>query len=234
MKAVVLAGGLGTRLQPYTLLLPKPMLPLGDKPILERMMEWLKENGIRDIIVAVGYMRKVIESYFGDGREFGVRIRYARSDRPLGTAGQLRTAGRMLDERFVLVYGDVLLEADLKPMIDFHSSHGAVATMMLMYYKAKLKYGLIETDEAGRIREWREKPEVGGWINVGCYVMEPVFLKYIPSDVPYGMDDAFRNAIKVGEPIYAYKSDGRFLDIGDRRSYREAYREFLKRMGRIP
>lgn len=231
---MVLAGGLGVRLRPYTLFAPKPMLPLGDRPLLEHTIEWLKSQGITDVIIATGYMGKVIEDYFGDGSDLGVRIEYARSRRPLGTAGQLKTAEHMIEGRFVLLYGDVLPRADLRPMLEFHESKGALATMMLMKYYTRIKYGLVEAADDGRLLRWNEKPEVGGWVNVGCYVMEKGFLRYIPSGVPYGMDAAFRSAMEAGEPIYAYRSEGTFIDIGDRESYLRANREFLREMREIP
>ncbi|MGC8556286.1 MAG: nucleotidyltransferase family protein [Conexivisphaera sp.] len=231
---MILAGGLGVRLRPYTLLAPKPMLPLGDRPLLEHMIEWLKGQGITEFVIAVSYMRKTIEDYFGDGSDLGVRIEYARSRRPMGTAGQLKAAEGMIDGRFVLLYGDVLPRADIRPMLDFHERMGALATMMLMRYYTKIRYGLVETAEDGRLLRWSEKPEVGGWVNVGCYVMEREFLRYIPPGVPYGMDAAFQAAMSAGEPIYAYRSEGTFVDIGDRASYMRANREFLKEMGEIP
>ncbi len=234
MKAVILAGGLGVRLRPYTLLAPKPMLPLGDRPLLEHMIEWLKSQGITEFVIAVGYMRKAIEDYFEDGSDLGVRIEYARSKRPMGTAGQLKTAEHLIDGRFVLLYGDVLPRTDLRPMLDFHGRTGALATMMLMKYYTRIRYGLVDAAEDGRLLRWSEKPEVGGWVNVGCYVMEREFLRYIPDGVPYGMDAAFRAAMDAGEPVYAYKSEGEFVDIGDRESYLRASREFLREMGEIP
>lgn len=231
---MILAGGLGTRLQPYTFFLPKPMLPLGDKPVLEHIIEWLKSQGVRDIVISVSYFRRVIEEYFGDGSEFGVRIQYARSNKPLGTAGQLKAAQHMINDRFITIYGDVLVRAEIKPMLDYHVEKKALATMMLMEHKVRLRYGIIETNEEGRVVSWREKPEVGGWVNVGCYIMEPRFLEYIPGGRVYGMDLAFNEAVKAGEPVYAFKARGTFIDIGDKRSYVEANRMFIASMGRIP
>ena len=120
MKAVILAGGLGTRLRPYTKSLPKPMLPLGGKPILEYEIEWLKKNGIKEIIVCVSYLRKKIENYFGDGRKFGIKIEYAISNKPLATAGQLKTAEKFIDDTFVCLYGDSIYNFSLRNMISYH------------------------------------------------------------------------------------------------------------------
>ena len=120
MKAVILAGGLGTRLRPYTKSLPKPMLPLGKKPILEYEIEWIKKNGIKEIVICVSYLRKKIENYFGDGSKFGVKIEYAISSKPLGDAGQLKTAQKFIDDTFVCVYGDSLFDFNLRKMITEH------------------------------------------------------------------------------------------------------------------
>ncbi len=134
MKAIILAGGLGTRLQPYTFFIPKPMLPLGNKPLLEHIIEWLKndENNFDDIIICVSYLHRTIEDYFEDGKRFGIRIEYARSDRPLATAGQLLTAKKFIDDRFVCVYGDSIYEFPLTEMINEHDRLGAFISMALV------------------------------------------------------------------------------------------------------
>lgn len=233
MQAVILAGGLGTRLRPYTLLVPKPMLPVGPKPILEHILEWLKENGVTDIVISTGYLGKMIQEYFGKGRDWGVNIEYATSPRPLGTAGQLKAAEAKIRGRFVCIYGDALLEMDLRKLIEFHVSHRAVATMALMKYSTDLKYGFMETDEEGRLTEWEEKPRISGYINVGCFVMEKAFLRFIPPGEMYGMDVTFKEAMKKGARVYGLRMEGHFTDIGDRRSYREANDAFVEKMGKV-
>jgi len=224
---------LGTRLRPYTFLLPKPMLPVGPKPIMEHILEWLKTAGITDIVVSTGYLGKMLQEYFGDGSEWGVKILYATSPHPLGTAGQLKAAEAKLKGRFVCVYGDALLEFDLRRALDFHAAKRATATMVLMKYSAEMKYGFMETDKDGRLTEWKEKPTFSGYINVGCYVMEKAFLRYIPSGRIYEMNDAFREAKEDGAALYAIKVDGSFLDIGDRKSYREANELYTRNMGEV-
>ncbi len=232
IQAVVLAGGLGTRLRPYTLFLPKPMLPLGDKPVLEHTLEWLKKNGVSDIVLCVGYLRRVIEDYFKDGEEFGVKISYARGNRPLGIAGQLKTARPFLNGTFICLYADMIFDFPLRAVVDFHVRRRALATIVVMPYKTTLRYGFVDLDEKGSVKDWREKPEVSGLINVGCYVMEPRFLEYIPSAM-VSMDGAFRTALKSGELICAYRGKGDFIDIGDRRAYTSASERFLERLGKI-
>jgi mannose-1-phosphate guanylyltransferase len=232
LKAVVLAGGLGTRLRPYTYLLPKPMLPVGSKPILEHIVEWLKDSGVKDIVIATGYLGRMIREYLGDGSELGVSIQYATSHRPLGTAGQLKSAEDKLSQTFVCVYGDALLRFDLAKALEFHNERKSVATMILMKYSTELKYGFIETDRTGRLTEWKEKPSISGYINVGCFVMEKKFLRNIPEDTPFEMDAAFKKAKARGERLFGYRAEGGFLDIGDRKAYLEANREYQERAGR--
>jgi mannose-1-phosphate guanylyltransferase len=233
VQAVVLAGGLGTRLRPYTYLVPKPMLPVGSKPILEHILEWLKENGVVNVVVSTGYLGKVIQEYFGTGRDRGMRIAYAASPKPLGTAGQLKAAEGKIRGRFVCVYGDALLEMDLRHLVEFHAKHRAIATMALMKYEAEMKYGFMETDGEGRLTEWREKPMISGYINVGCIVMEKEFLRFIPPSQMYGMKETFEEAMKKGARLYGLRVEGRFIDIGDRKAYVEANETFVKRMGRV-
>src|ERR687893_423224 len=152
MKAIILAGGLGTRLQPYTFFIPKPMLPLGNKPLLEHIVDLLrnstrrgsKEQRIDHIILCVSYLHRIIEDYFEDGGRFGLKIDYARADRPLATAGQLKTAEKMLDETFVCVYGDSVYEFALSKMICEHRRSNAFLSMALLPYRTNLKYGFID------------------------------------------------------------------------------------------
>jgi len=209
------------------------MLPVGPKPILEHIIEWLKQNGITDVVISTGYLGKMIREYFGSGREWGVRIEYATSPHPLGTAGQLKAAESKIRGRFVCVYGDAILEMNLRKVIEFHASHKAVATMALMKYSTALKYGFMETDEDGRLTEWREKPTISGYINVGCFVMEKSFLRFIPAAEMYGMDKTFQEAMRKGAKVYGVRVEGQFTDIGDRRSYVEANDAFVKKMGKV-
>ena len=233
LQAVILAGGLGTRLRPYTFLLPKPMLPVGPKPILEHILEWLKGNGVSDVVVSTGYLGKMVSDYFGNGSEFGVHLTYATSPHPLGTAGQLKAAEEKIRGRFVCLYGDALLSFDLRKALEFHENKKASATMILMKYSTELKYGFMDTDKEGRLMKWKEKPKISGYINVGCYIMEKRFLRNIPPGRMYGMRETFDEARTKGERVFALKVDGEFIDVGDRRSYREANDQFIKKMGKV-
>jgi len=209
------------------------MLPLAEKPVLQYTIEWLRRSGLEDLVISVGYLRRVIEDYFQGGEEFGVRIVYVRLKEPLGTAGQLKEAEEHLNSPFLCIYGDSVYDFDLKDVIAYHRERRALATMVLKRYKTALKYGFIDTCADGAVKSWREKPEFEGLINIGCYVMEPEFLNYIPKGKMYGMDTAFRRAVEAGERVYGYVTEGEFIDIGDVESYEEANRLFTSRLGKI-
>ena len=234
------------------------MLPLGNKPLLEHIIEWvtsgnnnsntISKGKIDHIILCVSYLHRTIEDYFEDGGRFGIKIDYARSDRPLATAGQLKTAEKFLDETFVCLYGDAVYEFDLDKMIAEHKSSKALISMALLSYKTNLRYGFIDINDGkegagekqqekqrqrNRVISWREKPEVRGLINIGCYVMEPEFLKLVPKSSAFGMDDAVRKALEQNRLVKGFKIESGFIDIGDKKSYLEAYKKYVKKLGKI-
>ncbi len=233
MKAVILTGGLGTRLQPYTLFVPKPMLPLGDKPLLEHSINWLKKNNIKSIVLCVSYLRKNIQDYFQDGEEFGVNIEYAVSNKPLATAGQLKSAEEFIDDSFVCMYGDSIFNFDLKGMIKKHQKSKSFITMCLYEYKFRLPYGVIDTDKKGIVTKWGEKPEITSNINTGCYVMEPKTFSLIPNNIPYGMDKVILKAMSKKKKVNSFLIKKGFTDVGDMPSYEKAYKEFKEKLGKI-
>ncbi len=229
MKAVILAGGLGTRLRPYTKSLPKPMLPLGGKPILEYEIEWVRKNGIKEIVLCVSYLRNKIEDYFGDGKKFGVKIEYAISKKPLATAGQLKTAEKFIDDTFVCLYGDSIYNFSLRNMMKHHKKSKANVTMSLFDYRFNLKYGVIDTKKSGQVTAWNEKPEFSAKINIGCYVMEPDVLKLIPKNKEYGMDDVIRKVLSNKKKVSSVISKKGFIDIGDKETYEKTNEEYSKK-----
>src|SRR5579875_738290 len=234
-KAVILAGGMGTRLQPYTFFVPKPLLPLGDKPLIEHLILWLKKYGVNDFVISVSYLRKMIETYLGTGSDLGVKVRFVRSPNPLGISGQLMNAKDEVKSTFYLLYGDSVFDFDIRRMLSAHRKSRATLTMGLMHYKEKIPYGIIETNEKdGTVLSWREKPEVGGLINVGCYVAEPRIFEYIPKGKMYGFDSVVRDMMRSGEKISSYVIEGQdFMDIGDEKSYKRVYEIFLQRIGKV-
>lgn len=230
MKGVILAGGLGTRLRPFTFFAPKVMLPVGDRTIIERVIEWMANNGIREIIIATGYLHHVIESYLGDGNrlDLDIRLEYVRSKRPMSTGGQLKTVEDKIDGTFLLSYGDVLTNMSLEPVVSLHKKKKATATIVTKKHRFSLRFGVIDIDDEGRVLKWLEKPVIERDVNTGIYLMEPKVFDYIDKGEVISMDVVFRRMLEAGEKIYAYRSKADFIDIGDMESYMEAVEEYTR------
>ena len=232
MKAIILAGGLGTRLRPLTNNKPKPMLPIGEKPILEHLIDWTKRGGIKSIVLCVSYLRESIEDYFGEGDKFGVNIEYAISKKPLATAGQLKTAEEFIEDDFVCMYGDSIFNFSLKSMIKQHSVKKSFVTMSLNEYKTTLPYGVIETSKKGKVVSWNEKPEIKANVNMGCYVMNSKVFNLIPKNKLYGMDDVIKKAMN-NETVNGFITKKGFIDIGNKESYKQACDEYEKKQEKL-
>ena len=189
MKAVVMAGGEGTRLRPLTSNQPKPMVPIVGKPCMEHILELLGRNGFDDVIVTLAFMPQSIRSYFGDGESLGLSIGYSVEESPLGTAGSVRLASGKLDDTVLVISGDALCDIDLAQLVEFHKERGAAVTIGLKSVENPLEFGIVVTDEDGRIERFLEKPSWGqvfsDTINTGIYVLEPEVLKHVPTDRPY-------------------------------------------------
>ena len=233
MKAVILAGGLGTRLRPLTNNKPKPMLPVGEKPILEHLIEWTKKGGVKSIVICVSYLRKSIEDYFEDGSKFGVKIEYAISNKPLATAGQLKTAEELIDDDFVCMYGDSIFNFSLKNMIKQHVTKKSFVTMSLNEFKTNLPYVVIETSNNGKVTSWNEKPEIKGNVKKGCYVMNPNIFDLIPKNKAYGMDDVIKKAMKKKQAVNSFITKKGFTDIGNKESYKQACDEYERKQEKL-
>ena len=233
MKAVILAGGLGTRLRPLTISKPKPMLPVGEKPILEHLIEWTKKGGVKSIVICVSYLRKSIEDYFEDGSKFGVKIEYAISNKPLATAGQLKTAEKFIDDDFVCMYGDSIFNFSLRSMIKQHVMKKSFVTMSLNEYKTNLPYGVIETSKNGKVVSWNEKPEIKANVNMGCYAMNPNIFDLIPKNKAYGMDDVIKKAMKNRQAVNSFITKKGFTDIGNKESYKQACDEYERKQEKL-
>ena len=186
MKAVIMAGGEGTRLRPLTSNQPKPMMPVANRPMMEHVVELLKKHGFQDIVVTVAYQANAIRTYFGDGSEFGVRMVYATEENPLGTAGSVRNAMDELAEPFLVISGDVVTDIDLGAIVDFHAEKKALATIGLKSMDNPLEFGIVITREDGSIERFLEKPTWGqvfsDTINTGIYVLQPEIFDYITPD----------------------------------------------------
>jgi mannose-1-phosphate guanylyltransferase/phosphomannomutase len=227
MKAVVMAGGEGTRLRPLTSNQPKPMVSIVGKPCMEHILELLREHGMTDVIVTVAFLPQAIRGYFGDGESLGLEIGYSVEESPLGTAGSVRLAARQLEETFLVISGDALCDVDLSALTAFHRERGAAVTIGLKSVDNPLEFGIVVTDDEGRIERFLEKPSWGqvfsDTINTGIYVLEPEVLRHVPSDRPFDFSkELFPYLLEMGRPLYGYVMDGYWQDIGDLDQFRQA------------
>jgi mannose-1-phosphate guanylyltransferase / phosphomannomutase len=232
MKAVVMAGGAGSRLRPLTIARPKPMVPLVNKPVMGHALDLLKAHGIDEVVVTVQYMAERIQEHFEDGSSLGMEIDYALEEVPLGTAGSVKNTQALLDETFVVVSGDALTDFDLSAIIDFHKAKGAMATLTLYRVPNPLEYGVIIADEEGRIKQFQEKPSwsevISDTVNTGIYVLEPEILDYFDPGVPFDFSkDLFPILLERGDPIYGYVADGYWCDVGNLQEYMRAGHDIL-------
>ncbi|MGB0388516.1 MAG: sugar phosphate nucleotidyltransferase [Ardenticatenaceae bacterium] len=235
MKAVVMAGGEGSRLRPLTLGRPKPGIPLVNKPMLSHIFDLLKQHGITDVVVTLHYLAHRIKDYYGNGSHIGMNIEYSMEEVPLGTAGSVKQAASLLDDTFLVISGDALTNFDLTQIINFHRERKAAATLTLTRVPNPLDYGVIQTDERGRIVRLFEKP---GWadvmsdtVNTGIYVLEPWVLERIEQNVVYDFShDLFQQMIEEQEPIFGYVAQGYWTDIGRLEEYRRATDDLLNRV----
>lgn len=225
MRAVILAGGRGTRLAPYTITFPKPLMPIGDVPILEVIIRQLKHYGIGDIVMAVGHLAELLMAYFGDGGRFGVNIGYSRETEPLGTAGPLALIPD-LDDTFMVMNGDVLTTLDYAALAAHHRGSGAAATIASHQRDARIDLGVIQTDAAGRIVDYIEKPTYHYLVSMGIYVFEPTVLRHIAPGQRLDFPDLVLRLLAAGEKVQSHSFDGYWLDIGRPDDYGQASAEF--------
>ncbi|MEW5996499.1 MAG: nucleotidyltransferase family protein [Candidatus Micrarchaeota archaeon] len=224
MKAFVLCGGKGTRLRPYTEQMPKPMLPVGGKPILQRIIEHLKASGISDITLLVGYLRQDIKDYFGDGKRFGVSISYVEEEEERGTAGALLHAKKPR-ETFLVTMGDHLTDINLKEMHASHKKSGCPATIAVMEHRTKIEYGVIKTRRDGKVQEFQEKPVLAHKINAGIYILEPEIFNHIREREDFARD-VFPRLLSSGKCINTYSLSGYWHDIGNVEEYERVKEKF--------
>ena len=222
-----MAGGEGTRLRPLTSNQPKPMVPIVGKPCMEHIIDLLKEHGFEDIIVTVAFLPQAIRSYFGGGETLGVDVSYSVEESPLGTAGSVRLAAGRLDDTFLVISGDALCDVDLTKLVEFHREKKASVTIGLKAVDNPLEFGIVVTDEAGRIERFLEKPSWGqvfsDTINTGIYVLEPEVLRHIPTDRPFDFSkELFPLLLEMGRPMYGFVMDGYWQDIGNLDQFRQA------------
>lgn len=231
MKCIILCGGPGIGMGPLTTSIPKSMMPVGYKPILEHIILKLKRQGVYNFILAVSYLGEPIIKYFGDGSSLGVRIDYSIEKAQLGTAGAVKNAEKKLNETFLTVYGDILFnEFDVHRFVKYHKEKGGVATMTLVRVDDASRFGLVSVDEAGRVIAFREKPRspVPGLVNAGIYVFESSIFDYIPQKTPVSFEeDVFPELADRGK-LYAYVHDNYWIDIGTPTDYERVCKDFFE------
>jgi mannose-1-phosphate guanylyltransferase/phosphomannomutase len=232
MKAVIMAGGEGTRLRPLTSNQPKPMMPVANRPMMEHIIELLKRHGFDDIVVTVAFQANAIRTYFGNGSEFGVRMVYATEETPLGTAGSVRNAMDELDDSFLVISGDVLTDIDLASVVKFHQERDAMATIGLKAMDNPLEFGIVITRDDGSIERFLEKPSWGqvfsDTINTGIYVLEPAIFDYIEPDVSVDFSsEVFPQMLEDEKAVFGYVADGYWEDVGTLEAYIKAHQDVL-------
>jgi NDP-sugar pyrophosphorylase family protein len=233
MKAVILAGGRGTRLKPYTNVFPKPLMPIGEKPILEIIINQLVAHGIEDIIITVGHMSALIMNFFGDGGQVGAKIRYFKEEKPLGTSGNLGSLKEELTDTFVVINGDTLTTLNYSQMIDEHIRNGSVATVALKRREVYIDFGTVEIDDANSIREYIEKPTLSYLVSIGVNIFNPRVLNYIKAGERLDFPDLVRTLISSGETVKGFIFDGYWLDIGRPADYDKANEEIEQIKGQL-
>src|SRR5215203_3620927 len=232
MKAVIMAGGKGTRLRPLTSNQPKPMISIVNKPCMEHILELLRRHGFTRVKVTLEYMPEVIQGYFGDGSEWGMNIEYSVAEEPLGTAGSVKYVENRLGERFVIVSGDALTNVDLTEALSFHEERGAEATLVLKKVDDPSGFGIVTVEEDGRVTDFMEKPdeeEVFSYTaNTGIYILEPSVLDDIPEGQEYDWSkEQFPKMLEEGRPLYGYVTESYWEDIGNIEQYMGAQRAVL-------
>jgi len=232
MKGLILAGGKSTRLYPLTFTVPKPMVPIVNRPFLEHMIEWLRAHRVRDIILTTCYLPDAIREYFKSGREHGVNIEYVVENEPLDTGGAIKNCEPLLDEPFFVFNGDILTGLDLSDMAAHHARNQSRVSISLTWVEDPTAYGVIETDDGGRILSFREKPKreevTSHYINAGTYLFEPEVLSLMPAGARFSIEkDFYPQALAQGVRMYGYRDASYWLDIGTAEKYIQAHRDIL-------
>ncbi|MBI3974346.1 MAG: NTP transferase domain-containing protein [Chloroflexi bacterium] len=232
MKAVVMAGGEGSRLRPLTIGRPKPMVPIVNMPVMEHILRLLRRHGIQEVVVTLQYLANVIQEYFGDGSDFGMKIHYAIEETPLGTAGSVKNAEHLLDEPFLVISGDALTDFDIEEIIRYHAEKQAMATLTLYRVPNPLEFGVVILDRDGRVVRFLEKPSWGevfsDTVNTGIYMLDPQILAYVPEGRAVDWsNDVFPQLLRNGDPMFGFVASGYWCDVGNLAEYVRANADML-------
>lgn len=239
MKALVLAGGKGTRLRPLTENLPKPMVPVANRPQLEHLLLLLRQHGINEVVITLGYCGQEIADYFRDGSDLGIRIAYVQEETLLGTGGAIVQAKHHFDDTFLVCNADIVTDLNISALIHFHLERNALVTIATTWVEDPTPYGLVETDEHGRIRRFLEKPSLEEvtthYINAGMYVLEPTVLEWFPLRTPLSIErEVFPRLLERGKRMYAFNSESYWIDMGTPEKYLLLHRHLLSRTALLP
>jgi NDP-sugar pyrophosphorylase family protein len=226
VQAIILAGGKGTRLFPYTVSIPKPLIPIGDTPIIEIVLRQLSHFGFRNITLALGYMADMMQAFVGNGSKYGVSIQTSLETKPLGTIAPLKLMSH-LEENFLVMNGDLLTDINYKDLYDRHMALGGKATVATYTKKTKLQLGVLDADKDGRIVGFREKPVLENKVSMGVYMFNRSIVDYIPADTYFGFDSLMYALIDKKDTAFSYPFDGRWFDIGMHEDLVTASEEFL-------
>ena len=225
MQAVILAGGRGRRLLPYTTVLPKPLMPIGEYPILEVILRQLERAGFSDVVICTGHLHELIRAYLAQSSHPGLSIRFTHEEEPLGTIGPLRLV-QDLGGTFLVMNGDILTDLDYRKLLDAHRKRKAMATIATYHREVNVDFGVLEPDADGRIRAFREKPTYPFEVSMGIYAFQREILRFVPEGRPFGFDELMLALIAGGAPVYAYPHRGYWLDIGRPDDYERSIAEF--------
>ena len=231
-KVVILCGGEGTRMRPLTLSTPKPMLPLGYKPILEHILQFFSNQGFHNFALSIGYLAEHIVKYFGNGSSLGIKIDYVSENQPLGTGGAVKNSENLINSTFICTYGDVVFrDLNLKEVMQFHKEKQALGTIVLWKAKDARRFGLVEIDDNDRIVDFTEKPKymTAGLINAGLCIFEPEIFKYIPKNKHVSLENDVLTELVKKESLYGFVYNGYWADIGLPEDYEKVAQEFLSR-----
>jgi len=227
MKAVILAGGKGTRLRPYTTILPKPLMPIDDMPIVEILLRQMKRAGIEEVVLTVGYLAEFLRLFFQDGERLGLDISYSLEERPLGTAGPL-TLVDGLDDTFLVTNGDVLTNMPLGGLIAYHREQGGVATIAMQQREVNVDLGVIQLNGDAEVDDYIEKPTYDFMVSMGVYIFEPRVLRYIPHNEYLDFPDLVKSLLDAGEKVVGFPFDGYWKDLGRPDDYEQAVADFTE------
>lgn len=226
MKVLILAGGEGRRLRPYTLKIPKPLMHIGNHAILEIIVKQLKSHDLKDLIIATGYLSELIMDFFDDGHKYGLNISYTKEKKPLGTSGPLALIKNDINDTFLVMNGDVLSTIDYNDLISFHKENGGILTIALNKREINIDFGVTKLDEENEIIDYIEKPTIDYLVSMGIYVFEDKIFQYINSDEYLDFPDLVKKLINNGEKVVGYLFEGYWLDIGRHDDYEKAKKDF--------